>query len=158
MFFYQSQAGILLEPGIGYNLGQQDLQKTQGLGLAAKAGFSFGSVLLGVDIGYNDLQVGATSSVKENTTGIMLGADFKDWRVWYELISASTLAFSSAGVTTTLSGTGSKIGLTQKITNKVNLNLEFRAINFTTSSTAGVSSPSTSFFDAGCLSVSFPLF
>lgn len=146
-----------IEPGVGYNRGHYQTNKAQGIGLALKLGADIGSFILAADVGYHDLQLGAIPAARATDMGLMLGGDFNNWRIWYTHLVSASIVYPSGSDNVTLTGAGSKIGISAKASGKMNLNLEFRSIDLTKNTGPGGETPITEFLDAAMLSVSWVL-
>lgn len=154
----QASAWLMFEPFIGYNKGQEQGTTLQGIGLGARVGLDFKDLFIAFDTDYNDLQQGSTASSKYTDTGVTVGGSIQHTRLWYGIISSSQFSYPSGTSTVTTKGTGSKIGLSSSLGSKLNVNLELRSINYTTSDPGtGVSAAVTEVSTIGFLSLSWLL-
>jgi hypothetical protein len=135
-----SQAWFLFEPYIGYNRGQHQASRTQGLGYGARVGFDSSSLFLAADLTMADLQQSAISSVKYSDTAIVLGGVIKQWRLYYGMISSASFSYPSGTNTVAYKGTGTKVGLGAPIASKTYLNLELKTYDYTSVDNAGTTS------------------
>jgi hypothetical protein len=126
-------AWLLVEPFIGYNKGQEQGVALQGIGLGGRLGFDFRNFFIAGDMDYDDVQQGTLTSVKYTNTGVTFGGSLQHLRIWYGVISSSQFTYPSGTTKVTVKGSGTKIGLGTELGSKLNLNLELRSVNYTTS-------------------------
>ncbi len=150
----QAHSFFHFEPGIGYNRGHRQAQRSQGIGLTTKLGVEFDSFFLLADVGYHDLQISSIPTSTATDAGLCLGGDFKSWRFWFTYIASASLKTESGGTTTNYSGGGIKLGLSGKISNNAYMNLEYRSIDINDQD----GSPVTQLMDVALLSISWKLF
>jgi len=149
----QAHAWLHLEPIVGYNRGQEQGSQLQGIGFGARIGIDFNSIFIVADAGYHTVQQGSINQATYNDTGLTVGGKIRNYRIWYGLISSASYSYSSGGSTTNITGTGSKVGLSTDLSDKMSLNLETRFYNFTQSNGAVISEIGT----VGFLSLSWNL-
>ena len=152
-----SYAWFHFEPAIGYNKGQFDSSSMSGLGLNLKLGFDIKEIFIVADADYHNVQQGSLSSVTYNDQGVTLGLNLQRYRLWYGLITSSTLSYSSGSVSSTETGTGTKLGVSSLIGTELWVNLEARFINYTNLTTGGVSSTPSDLGTVGYISLSYTL-
>lgn len=152
-----SYAGVLFEPLIGYNKGQYQTSRLQGVGFGGRLGFGVANFFVAGDAGYHDVQQASFSSVKYTDTGVTFGGDIRPFRIWYGVIASSICTYKSGGSDIKVVGTGSKFGLGTNISSKTNLNIEFRNVDYTESTTAGTATVISEISSVGFLSLSWIL-
>lgn len=131
IFAQTAQASwFVFEPIIGYNRGQNQVSRVQGIGLGIRTGVEYKDFFVVADIGYHDLQQGAISSVKYTDTGVTFGVSIRTFRVWYGMVSSAKYAYKSGVTDISYSGTGSKLGVGTEISGKMQLNLELRYLDY----------------------------
>lgn len=148
-------AFFMFEPILGYNRGQEQTSRTQGIGLGARLGVDLRDFFVAADIGYSDTQQGALPSVKYTDTGITLGGHLQKVRLWYGLISSSQFQYNSSGTMVTYKGSGSKYGVGTELSGRLQLNLELKTLDFTTSENAGTVSQIAEIATIGFISFSW---
>lgn len=152
-----SHAFFMFEPFVGYNRGQEQASRTQGIGLGARLGVDIKDIFIAADIGYHDTQQGSLPSVKYNDTGVTIGGQLQKIRLWYGLISSSQFQYNSSGTMITYKGSGTKYGLGTELSGKLQLNLELKTLDFTTSENAGTISQIAEIATIGFISFSWLL-
>jgi hypothetical protein len=152
---HQAHAWLFFDPYIGYNKGQHQSTRTQGIGYGARLGVQMGSLYIAGDYSMSDMQQGTLSSVKYNDLAAVIGGDFRNFRVWYGQILSTNFSYSSAGSTIAYKGTGSKFGVGALVSPKAFLNLEMKTYDYTESSNAGVTTPIAEIGTMGFLSISY---
>ncbi|MFN8945809.1 MAG: hypothetical protein ACK5WZ_14425 [Pseudobdellovibrionaceae bacterium] len=156
MFFVTSvsQAGIMIEPYLGYEFGTQSAKykSTYLPNASADLGGVISGSNLGARLGYNfiglwaalDYLMATSGSVKydasgmnssdlaRSTAGVTFGFDFPILiRVWGGYILKDEAKLKSSGSETTLTGRGYKLGVGFQGLPFISLNLEYYARNYT---------------------------
>lgn len=156
-FQIKSQAGILLEPYVGYNAlvsdyafgsgagvlnGQSFKLDSTGLGYGARLGYSFAMVFVAFDYSSTTLK----STVKTQPTGATITVTGDDTPTEMAGVVGANFGFlrpfvgyvfdvQSKNSNTTTFGNGYKAGLGFSLLPKVKLNLEYKMFTFTKSKT-----------------------
>lgn len=150
-----ASAFFLFEPYIGYNRGQHQASRTQGLGYGARIGVEMGALFIAGDITMSELQQAALAT-KYSDTALVFGGELGGgFRVWYGQIVSTQFTYKSGVNDVAYKGSGMKIGAGSRLGSKTNLNLEIKTYDYTESSTAGVSTPVAEVGTLGFLSFSW---
>lgn len=136
-----ANAWLYFEPYIGYNRGQNQATRIQGLGFGTRLGFEFSNLFVVGDVGYHDLQQSTISSAKYTHIGATLGGKVHNFRIWYGMISSSSYTYKSGATDIKYKGSGSKIGLGTELGNKTYLNMELYSIDYTENENNGTVTP-----------------
>ncbi len=134
-----SQAGIFLEPYVGYYLGETDVKgpssnvanDDSGMAYGARLGFTVGGYLYVA--GDATLIKGEYENSSSNTTddlevlsyAAVAGIRFGMFHVWYGHAFKVESETMDEGVATDYEGTGWKAGIGTRLFGKINLNLEY---------------------------------
>lgn len=173
----QSQAGVLVEPFVGYDQEKTEATPTvgsdftvtnKGLNYGARLGYRFsqGLWLAGeYTLGHGDSessQAGASSSTyTKSIAGAVIGYDVNRFRFWggYGFSAKSTVKDDSGE--TDFTGTVLKVGAGYKALNRLSLNLEYVIPKFNEFEAGGIKGDISTVFSkfdssAVSLSLSFP--
>ncbi len=146
-----------VEPAVGYYQGHYQTNKVTGLGFNFKGGFNWDRMYIGADIGYaTELNVSAVAyDIDMNNTGVVIGYNTGGFRVWYSMITGSTLEYKSGATEYSAAGSGSKFGLGGKISGNTYYNLEVNFLKYDELSTDGSPADVDYFMDVAFLSFSW---
>jgi hypothetical protein len=150
-------AWLHVEPYIGYNRGQVQATRTQGIGFGARLGLEFKSIFVAADVAMHDVQQGSLATVKHTDTGVTVGGLIKNYRIWYGLLSPSSYTYKSGTNDVKYKGAGSKFGLGVELSSNFFMNMEFRIIDYSETETAGTVTPISEIGSIGYLSLSWVL-
>lgn len=132
-------ADILIEPGIAYRTGSYDggtgnTGKVSGVGLSARAAYSFVMVFAGLDLAYNfgtySPDSGSSGDITAVTAGPVVGVSLpalplRFWAAYLLWDYATQKTSSTPAVDQIISGTGLKIGGGYTIIPLLSVNLEY---------------------------------
>ncbi len=125
-----ASAWFHFEPILGYNIGQWEDDKVQGAGLGLRVGFNTDHMFIAADGAQATLVMEDFPDANLSEAGLTIGAKLRGFRVWYGAILRGIFTYSDEPMEATATGRGHKIGIGGELSEKLNLNLEVKVVDY----------------------------
>jgi len=174
---FHANAGVLLEPFVGYDQetlaftdtgGTEASSTNTGLDYGARIGYRFNPAwwvaaeyAAGSGTAKSSVAGSADSTYTKNAMGAVVGYEQGSFRFWGGYGLSHALTVKTASSETKYSGTNYKLGVGYKATGSVSVNLEYLVPQYKTINSGGVDADMSTAYSkfngtSTCLSVSFP--
>jgi hypothetical protein len=150
----RAQAGLLLEPIISYETGKMGTTSVSGTGVGMRVAYTMMGAWVGGEYDTVTLKDSASNSNKPVDLGASVGYDFPVLPLRVFGTYFVNTAYESGGAT--VSGTGTKVGVSLTMLPLVSINIESIARNFTKMKAGSIESTIDSKLSTTGISVSLP--